>query len=127
MIREKTTYTIDDFPGKEFSSRVDAENYVEDQKAKKNERFSSFINHSYSGRDLQRRYSLGEYGIWEIKGEDSNADMGGSHHMPSLGLVEGTLEQAIRHAVSLDRFYTWGAGGSIIKQDAPKVLKLGDN
>lgn len=69
-------------------------------------------------------YNLKEKGVWSIYGEDPNCDMGGSHHEPYLGKVEGTLENAIKYAVKLHGFFTWGGGGKIIKDEPEKITKV---
>lgn len=66
----------------------------------------------------------GEYSIWNVYGEDSNCDMGGSHIEPFLGAVEGTYRQAAEWAVKHTRFYAWGGGGSIKRAVPRKVIKL---
>jgi len=53
------------------------------------------------------------YGIWEIRGEDENADFAGPHSNPLIAVCEGTLENVSRYAITLDDFYTWGAGGFV--------------
>ena len=63
---------------------------------------------SYSGKRILEEYSLAVPGIWEIRGEDPNCDFGGYHHQPYLETVNCTLEKAIKYAVTLDRFFTWG-------------------
>ena len=79
--------------------------------------------HTYSGENLLVKYDLTHYSTWTIFGEDGNCDMGGSHHQPNLGTVEGTLYQAIKHAVHLPNFWTWGAGGDI-KEYITAKLKI---
>ena len=78
----------------------------------------------YTGEQLLKEHSLDEYGIWEVKGEDPNPDFAGHHHEPSLGLFEGRLEDVIIKAVSLDGFWSWGAGGRIIKHKEPPITKV---
>lgn len=82
--------------------------------------FKSFCE-SYSGRDLLEKHKLDEYGMWEIRGEDPNCDFGGYHHTPYLDTVECTLEKAIKYAITLKRWYTWGAGGCIKKVETKKL------
>lgn len=53
------------------------------------------------------------YGIWEVRGEDPNCDLGGAHHNPLLGYFEGTLEDVMKHAMDLSGFWQWGAGGHL--------------
>lgn len=78
--------------------------------------YEKFTN-TYSYKQLMKNHSLKDYGIWEILGEDPNCDMGGSHHQPSLEIVEGTLEKAIQYGVELPGFWQWGSGGNIIKRE----------
>lgn len=78
---------------------------------------------TYSGRELLKQHSLREQGIWCVRGEDPNCDLGGPHHEPMLGYFEGTLEDVIREAVELPSFWTWGGGGRITKQSPPSVRK----
>jgi hypothetical protein len=70
---------------------------------------------SYSGRDLLSKHSLTETGQWQIRGEDPNCDLGGAHHQPDLGIVDGVLKDVIEYAVELKGFWQWGAGGTITK------------
>lgn len=65
---------------------------------------------------LLANHPLDEWAFWEVFGEDENADWGGSHYQPSLGIFWGSLDEVINHAVSLPRFWTWGAGGRIQKR-----------
>ena len=71
---------------------------------------------------LLREYRLDETGIWQIFGEDPNCDFGGCHSQPSLGFVEGKLEDVIEYAVELPNFWQWGAGGDIRKIDSIKKV-----
>lgn len=71
---------------------------------------------------LMKKYRPEETGIWQIFGEDPNCDFGGCHSQPSLGFVEGALEDVIEYAVELPGFWQWGAGGDIRKLD--KVTKV---
>jgi RNAse (barnase) inhibitor barstar len=68
---------------------------------------------TYYGQDLIKKYPLFQKGVWEVRGEDSNCDFGGSHHMPQLGFYEGTLDEVIDIAVNLPNFWQWGSGGKI--------------
>lgn len=77
--------------------------------------YKQYTEVSWSGRELLKKHSLDETGFWKIKGEDPNCDLGGHHYQPELGIVEGRLEDVIRYAVELKSFWTWGAGGDIIK------------
>jgi len=122
MVNVVTKYVAND--GSEFETRADAVKYEFDQNAAAEERYLKYVRHSYSGTKAISEYGLDKYGIWEVKGEDSNADFGGYHYQPSLGLFEGTLDQVIRKATSMSSFYSWGGGGSIILREKPEVLKL---
>lgn len=66
-------------------------------------------------RGLILEHTLDEYGVWEVRGEDQNPDLGGSHHTPFLGRFEGILSDIIDYAVELPSFWTWGGGGEIKK------------
>lgn len=84
--------------------------------------YKQFTEVSWSGRRLLEKHKLSEHGLWQIRGEDANCDMGGQHHMPDLGIVEGTLKDVIEYAVELPRFWTWGGGGEINKlAPIPKI------
>jgi hypothetical protein len=69
---------------------------------------------TYSGKQLLEEHSLKKAGIWEIRGEDSNPDMGGSHYQPKLGIVQGKLQDVIMFGCNLSGFWQWGAGGNFI-------------
>ncbi len=92
----------------------------------KPDNYKQFTEVSYSGRKLLEKHSLSEHGVWQIFGEDPNCDWGGYHHEPELGFAEGTLEEVIRYAVELPRFWQWGAGGRIVKQSPPKAIKVSE-
>ena len=83
--------------------------------------YHKFIN-TYSGGELLKKHSLDEEGLWQIKGEDPNCDWGGSHHQPNLGIVDGKLVDVIKYAVELSGFWSWGAGGNIVKIDNIKKI-----
>ena len=86
--------------------------------------YHQYTEVSYSGRKLLEQHSLSEEGFWQIRGEDSNADLHGSHYMPDLGIVEGRLQDVIEYAVELPDFWQWGGGGSITKIGTiPKINK----
>lgn len=65
--------------------------------------------------DLLKDHALNEYGLWRVCGEDPNCDYAGSHHEPYLGTYEGILQDVIETVTSHDKFWQWGAGGSIEK------------
>ena len=71
-----------------------------------------FLN-TYSGKDLIKKYPLDLRAVWQVRGEDSNCDFGGSHFMPTLGYYEGTLDEVIDIAVNLPNFWQWGGGGDL--------------
>lgn len=71
------------------------------------------FRNTYSYKELVKKHSLDEVGVWEIRGEDPNCDFGGSHYQPCLATVTGRLEEVIENAVELSSFWTWGAGGDI--------------
>lgn len=70
---------------------------------------------------LMEKHTANEFGFWEICGEDSNCDFGGYHHEPLLTRIEGTYSDAVELALSLDGFFSWGAGGSIHKVEFNKL------
>ena len=80
-----------------------------------------YLDRTYSGRKLLEHHSLDEKGFWQIKGEDPNCDLGGSHHQPDLGVFEGTLKEALEYGVMLPNFYTWGGGGDFQKINVVKA------
>ncbi len=65
-----------------------------------------------------------EIGVWRIRGEDPNCDMGGYHHMPDLGTFEGRYRDVVEYAINLPRFFEWGSGGDIQKASKPIVKKI---
>ena len=69
---------------------------------------------TYYGKELLKDHSLTKVGIWEIRGEDPNCDLGGSHYQPKLGIVQGKLQDVILFGANLDRFWEWGSGGNFI-------------
>lgn len=79
--------------------------------ANKKENFDKYLK-TYYGKALMQKHSFSDYGLWKISGEDPNADMGGHHHMPNLGYVEGQLKDVLYYGCSLSDFWTWGGGGS---------------
>lgn len=84
--------------------------------------FASYLK-TYSGRELLKKHSLSEEGVWHVFGEDPNCDLGGHHHEPDLGYIEGRLEYVIHAAVKMSGFWQWGSGGRIVKHEAPVVRK----
>ena len=88
---------------------------------KKQSAYEQYTQTSYSGKELLKKHSLSDTGLWRIKGEDPNCDFGGHHYQPDLGVVEGTLKDVIEYAVNLKSFWTWGGGGSI---EPVKITKV---
>lgn len=84
-------------------------------------KFIQYTEVSYAGRQLLSLHKLDEYGTWDVRGEDPNPDFHGSHHNPYLGTFEGKLLDVIKHAITLNQFFTWGGGGEIRKVE---VIKL---
>lgn len=82
--------------------------------------FDRFLG-TYAGEALLKKHHLNEAGVWQVRGEDTNCDFGGSHHMPYLGTFEGKLRDVISVAVDLPSFWTWGAGGDITRISVTKV------
>lgn len=73
---------------------------------------------------LLQKYASTEQGRWKIFGEDSNADLGGSHFTPLLEEVTGTYANVVEYALQLDGFYQWGGGGDIERSDPPPPQKF---
>jgi hypothetical protein len=82
------------------------------------------LNPRFGGKSHQPT----EYGVWQVKGEDPNCDYGGHHHQPSLGYFEGTFLDVCEHALTLSNFFTWGAGGDVVKagSDIKSATLIGD-
>lgn len=97
-----------------------AERDLETTTETKYERF----RHTYNGTKLYERYQPHERGTWHVTGEDENTSICGAHVQPDLGYFEGTLDQVVRHAVELPKFWAWGGGGDIVKVSANVVTKL---
>ena len=81
----------------------------------------------YSYKELLKKHSLDEEGVWEIRGEDPNCDFGGHHYQPQLGAVTGKLGDVIEAAVEMSNFWTWGCGGDIRPVKIIPVESLGKN
>jgi hypothetical protein len=93
----------------------------------KQNRYKEFTEVCWSGRELLKKHTLNETGVWKILGEDPNCDWGGYHHQPELGIVEGRLGDVIAYAVELGSFWQWGGGGNIIKMSAPVKITAESN
>jgi hypothetical protein len=78
---------------------------------------------TYAYKDLMKQYNCGETGVWQILGEDPNCDLGGPHIQPLLCTVEGKFSDVLAYAVTLQRFWTWGSGGTIKKVEWTQVPK----
>lgn len=78
---------------------------------------------SYEYKTLLEKYDLDQEGIWLVRGEDPNCDLGGYHYQPTLGYYRGRLEDIVKIAVELKNFWTWGAGGNI---SLVKVIDITD-
>lgn len=79
---------------------------------------------TYYYKELIKKHSLTETGLWRVLGEDPNCDLGGPHVQPDLGVFEGTLQEVVEMAVKMPGFYTWGAGGDIRRVEIKKVTDL---
>lgn len=87
------------------------------------EKLERFLN-GHEGKKLLEKHSKDEEGLWLVRGEDPNCDWGGYHHNPYLGTVSGRLGDVIKIAVKMDKFWTWGAGGSITKVKVHTVEEI---
>ncbi len=92
----------------------------------KQSNYERYLN-TYSGRNLLEKYSLDQEGLWKIRGEDPNCDMGGSHIMPELDIVEGKLKDVIEYGVELSSFWQWGGGGDFTLMSKPKKINPVEN
>lgn len=79
--------------------------------------------HNHDNDDLFSRNTVNTEGVWHVFGDDPNCDLGGPHHTPDLGYFEGRLEDVIRHAVMLPKFWAWGPG-RIVKEGPPLMTKI---
>ena len=72
-----------------------------------------------------------QQGVWEVRGEDPNCDLGGAHYQPLLGYYKGSYEDVLDYALELSGFFQWGYGGdikevNIVSIDATKKKQLRD-
>ena len=118
----KTVYKTED--NEEFPTLALATAHEVTLAATKQDAYDRYTKNCYSGKQLLRSHSLSESGIWEVFGEDPNCDMGGHHHEPYLGKFSGTLEDVIRHAVTMSGFWQWGGGGRIRRSDVETITQL---
>lgn len=89
-----------------------------------------------SNRENAKKRLLGQFplektGIWEIRGEDDNADFGGHHYQQLLGYFEGRYGDIVDFALNLKGFFAWGYGGDIkevkvVKVDTSKTKQLAE-
>ena len=121
-ITEKIVFVASD--GTEFDNRGEAALHDAVVIQAKDDHYFKFIISTYNGQRLLQEHKLDEEGTWEVRGEDPNCDFGGHHHEPYLGTFSGTLENVIRKAVTLDRFWEWGYGGSIRKVEIQPIEKV---
>lgn len=118
---KKIMYVCSD--GVEFVDEETANDHEYNIKANKVNRAQNWLRTSYNGKELTKKYSLTEFAVWRITGEDPNCDLGGHHYEPNLGTVTGVLEDVVEYAVSLDGFFAWGGGGRITKLDIKNIAK----
>lgn len=112
-MRIVTKYITDD--GKEFDTEEAALKHEKTVTDRAQNLYDRFLQ-TYSGKRLLEDHALDEEGMWEVRGEDPNCDLGGHHHNPYIGTVRGTLEKVIRWAVVKEGFWEWGSGGIITKK-----------
>jgi hypothetical protein len=106
------TYTCSD--GKIFKDEDSAERHENNLDKQYAEQATKWLIATDAGKDLIKKHSLDEEGVWWIYGEDPTA-FGFPPSSPLLGTVNGMLQDVIKTAVMLDKFYTWGQGGTIVK------------
>lgn len=106
--------------GKQFETEHEAIQYEAklDDRAKKY--FEKYLT-SWDYTEGLKKMPLNTQGIWEVRGEDHNCDLGGHHHNPLIGHVEGTLEQAILFGCASPKWSAWGRGGQIRKLEIKKM------
>lgn len=124
VVQSKTVWVAED--GTEFETKLDALNYDEATSDKLEDRRKKFFVCSY-GKKLLEEHALTSYGVWEVRGEDANPDMGGTHYMPHLGTFEGRLSDIVDYAVMHQKFWQWGGGGEIIHVKIDKLPGKGPN
>ncbi len=124
MVKPVTKYHTKD--GKVFDTPDAAHAHEESLLPKAEASYERFLK-TWGGSKLLKEHSLTESGVWEVRGEDPNCDMGGAHYEPYIATVDGVLEDVIRWAVVQDKFWVWGSGGSITKRTIQKVIKVSKN
>jgi len=78
-------------------------------------------NHYRTMNRLLTEHPADQFGTWEIRGEDHNADLGGHHHQQLLGYYEGVYAEIVEFAVELPGFFAWGGGGNIREMNIVKI------
>lgn len=76
---------------------------------------------TYAYQELMKNHHLDEEGLWQVRGEDPNCDLGGHHHQPNLGVYAGKLKDILATAVIMPGFWQWGGGGSIVKINVKNI------
>ena len=75
---------------------------------------TDYLNNTTNGKALLEVHSLKEKSIWQVYGEDPDCHTPGEVKPEVLlTTVQGTLEQALKVAVSFHSFYKMGCGGRI--------------
>jgi hypothetical protein len=69
----------------------------------------------YQVKNLTKKHSRNDVGLWEIRGEAPPQRSDGEAHSPLIGRSECTLDKAIQIASESKHFFTTGIGGSIEK------------
>lgn len=123
MVKTVTKYIASD--GKEFDTLSEAQAHDKKHQNKLKKNYEKFLL-TYNGKKLLAKHTLDEYGLWEVRGEDPNCDLGGHHHEPMIGVVEGKLRDVILWSVVHPIFWQWGSGGSISKYVTTTSIKIGE-
>lgn len=104
----KAQYVVDD---KSFDSLAEAEDYVREVEAKREERVVAFWA-SYSGQRLQKELAAAQvdFGTFVIK-DEGQVDFGVYGRSPLvLANVRGQIDDVLRYAISLPGFWGYGPG-----------------
>lgn len=88
---------------------------------KQSEAFARYMS-TWNGKRIEN--ALSDYGVWRVRGEDPNCDLGGPHIEPELGYFEGVLIDVVRYAVMLPGFWAWGGGGRFTQETPPGVKRI---
>jgi hypothetical protein len=116
-IREKHVFITSD--GTEFTERNAAELHEIKLNGEKLDRIEKYLRNRHKS-DI---YPLNEEGIWEVRGEDPNCDLGGHHHEPLIGHFKGKFKNVLEYAVSHKDWFVWGIGGSIKKINVIPIME----